>query len=55
MTKFSVISGSTFNRDVPLISQAFSEPYKLRQKNYMEIDGDWMGQAKLGINDLLAY
>ena len=40
MTKFSVIYGSTFNRDVPLISQAFSEPYKLRQKNYMEIDGD---------------
>ena len=40
MIEFSVIYGSTFNRDVPLISQAFSEPYELCQKNYMEIDRD---------------
>ena len=40
MTKFSIIYGSTFNRDVPLISQALSEPYKLCQKNYLEIDVD---------------
>lgn len=39
MIEFIAILGSTLNRAVPLISQAFSEPYELCQKNYMEMNG----------------
>ena len=55
MIEFIAILGSTLNRAVPLISQAFSEPYELCQKNYMEIDEDWMGKVELGMTVVLAY